>query len=271
MKKMGPSLVNERFGNLTVLEFEGMDKHHHSLWLCQCDCGNQIVVSRSHLTSGNTSSCGCRKRMTRYEDISGERFGRLTVIRFDHINVRHQSCWLCQCDCGNQIVVQASSLHSGNTASCGCYKKDRARETKTTHGLTGTRIYRVWQNMQNRCTNEKCEAYHRYGGRDISVCDEWNEFENFRDWANDSGYSVELSLDRIDNDKGYSPENCRWADQRTQSNNRSSNNVVEFHGIRHTVAEWARLFRVPYTTLQSRLRKGNMCDFIKYFDEQNTV
>lgn len=269
MKKMGPSITGKRFGKLTVVEFEGMDKNHHSRWLCRCDCGNQIITTRDRLVSGNTSSCGCLKFVSRYEDITGKRFGRLTVLRFDHIDEHHQTRWLCQCDCGNQVIVNAGRLNSGNTSSCGCYKIDRTRETKTTHGMSKTPIYRTWQAMHTRCENENYESYYRYGERGIRVCEEWEKFENFRDWANSSGYSTGLTLDRIDNDGDYCPENCRWADFQTQCNNRSSNHTIEYGGITHTVAEWARLFGIPYSTLQKHIRIGDMCDFVKYFDNMD--
>lgn len=266
MKKIGPSLIGERFGKLTVVEFKYIDKHHHSCWLCQCDCGNQVVVSRDRLVSGNTSSCGCIKLIPRYNDIIGERYGRLTVIGFDHIDERHQAYWVCQCDCGSKVVVKAASLKSGNTSSCGCYKRDRTRETMATHGLSTTRLYKAWQAMQNRCENSNYGSYHRYGQRGIRVCGEWKNFENFRDWAVASGYSEGLSLDRINNDGNYCPENCRWTDWGTQCNNRSSNHIIEYGGQSHTVAEWARLFNMPYSTLQRHIQTNDMRDFIKYFN-----
>lgn len=271
MNKIKTSLVGKRFGKLTVIEYSGIDKHHHSQWLCRCECGNEIIATRDHLITGNTTSCGCKKHIPKYKDITGKRFGRLTVIRFDHINNRNQSCWLCQCDCGNQVIVQASSMNSGNTSSCGCYKNELAHDNNATHGLSKTRLYKVWQGMKTRCENENFDSYYRYGERGISVCDEWKQFENFKDWADISGYEDGLSLDRIDNNGNYCANNCRWTTQQIQCNNRSSNHIVKYHDIEHTVADWARLLNVPYTTLQARLRRGDMRDFMKYFNEENCL
>ena len=122
--------------------------------------------------------------------------------------------------------------------------------------------------MHQRCNDANHTSYHRYGGRGIKVCDEWGKFESFRDWALNSGYELGLTLDREHNDSGYYPDNCRWVTQQTQTNNRSTNHFITYNGDTHTIAEWARLFQVNYSTLQGRIKRGNMQDFEKYFRER---
>ena len=269
MSRIDESFIGKRFGDLTVIEFNHVNDHRNTCWVCQCDCGNKIVVSRNNLQQGNTKSCGCHKHGPKREDITGKRFGRLTVIRHDHDDKHRNSYWLCECDCGNRTIVTRGGLTSGNTTSCGCYNRQRVSEAATTHGLSRSPLYKTWRGIHDRCENRNTTAYHRYGGRGITVCDEWSNFENFKYWADESGYDEHLTIDRIDNDDNYSPDNCRWVDMRTQGNNRSSNRVIEFKGYKHTVAEWARIFKVNDSTLRGRIARNDMRDFEKYFYETN--
>ena len=265
MGQIKPLITGERFGNLTVIGFDHVDKHRASCWLCECDCGKQVVVTRHSLISGKTKSCGCQKRGPAMEDITGKRFGRLTVIRFDHTDQYRNSYWLCECDCGNKTLVTRGGLISGNTTSCGCYNKERVSEASTIHGFSRTLLYKVWRDIRTRCENPNSTAYHRYGGRGIEMCDEWKMFEKFKDWAIKSGYSKDLTIDRINNDVGYNPDNCRWVDWKTQGNNRSTNRNIEFNGHMHTIAEWARILGVNDSTLRSRISRNDMHDFEEYF------
>lgn len=262
---MRTSLIGQRFGDLTVIDFSHINKHRNTCWVCQCDCGNHIIVSRNHLQQGDTKSCGCRKHGPEREDITGKRFGRLTVIKYDHDDIHRNSYWLCECDCGNKTVVTRGDLTSGNTTSCGCYQIECIRERSTRHGMSRTPLYKVWRDMRTRCENEHSTAYHRYGGRDIMVCDEWEEFENFHHWAMDNGYERGLTIDRINNDDNYSPTNCRWVTMSIQGNNRSSNHIVEYKGIKHNIMEWSKIFGVNYNTLRQRILRGDMRDFEEYF------
>ena len=271
MGKIDYSIVGERFGNLTVIEFDSVNKHRGTCWICRCDCGNHIIVSRNHLKQGNVKSCGCRKHGSEREDITGKKFGRLTVIRHDHDDIHRNSYWLCECECGNRTIVTRGGLTSGNTTSCGCYQIEGIRERATTHGMSRTPLYKVWRDMRTRCENKNGAAYHRYGGRDISVCYEWKTFENFRDWAAESGYERGLTLDRADNDNGYSPTNCRWVDMRTQGNNRSTNHIVEHCGVSHNIMEWTKILSVNYSTLWARIRRGDMRDFEDYFNNHSRL
>ena len=153
----------------------------------------------------------------RFQDLSGKFYGRLTVIKRVE-NLNNHPAYLCQCECGKQLVVRAQSLTSGNTKSCGCLRKDNHFHI---HGGKGTRLYRIWKAMKTRCYNPNFHQYKDWGGRGINVCPEWlNDFQAFYDWGMSHGYQNDLSIDRIDNDKGYSPDNCRWATAKEQDQNR---------------------------------------------------
>lgn len=196
-------------------------------------------------------------------DLVGKRFGRLTVIEDDGRRTpKGQVIWHCVCDCGNHTYVQTSYLTTGDTRSCGCLFKETCRLPNTIrHGDASpsgehTRIYESWHQMKKRCNNPKDHNYKNYGGRGISVCEGWDRYENFRDWALGNGYNDELTLDRIDVDDNYEPSNCRWADAITQGNNRRTNRYVEYQGETHTISEWSRLIGISHDVIAGRLNRG---------------
>lgn len=193
-------------------------------------------------------------------DLTGQRFGRL-VVKNRGKTIKRASggtilYWLCECDCGNKVEAVGGDLKSNKTLSCGCYQRKRSKEYHTTHGMCHTRIHDIWLGMKKRCDNSNFSAYHRYGGRGIKVCDEWQAFEPFYEWAMGNGYSNELTIDRIDVNGNYEPSNCRWATIEEQANNTSRNRYLTFNGETHTIAEWAKILGISYGTLSSRIKRG---------------
>lgn len=184
------------------------------------------------------------------KDITGEKFGRLKVLSFDHKDKRRQSYYKCQCECGNITVVRANSLTTGNTKSCGCMVRERDK----TYRKKNKRLYGIWLGMRSRCNSTSNPSYNRYGGRGIVVCDEWNDcFENFCEWSLSHGYSTELSLDRIDNNSGYSPMNCRWATPQEQSDNKRNNILITINGVTMDLQQWCNKYFINRSTVNTRV------------------
>lgn len=212
--------------------------------------------------------------MPKFIDITGNRYGKLTVINrsADHITPSGNrfTMWECTCDCGNTTVAYGNALKSGRMSSCGCsqylHSSDTARKNFSTHRHSNERLYKIWAGMIKRCENPNHIGYHNYGGRGISVCDEWrHDYMAFRTWSYANGYSDDLSIDRIDGNLGYSQDNCRWANKKTQNNNRRSNVYIEHDGLRLSRAEWADRLNVTYSFLRKRLDKGqSLSDIIQY-------
>lgn len=182
-------------------------------------------------------------------DLKGLRFGRLTVIERDG-SKGGRATWACVCECGKRVSVIGKLLCNGTTSSCGCYRKD----TLTKHGKSGSRTYCIWHAMRSRCHNERAANFRNYGGRGISVCHEWHTIDGFI--ASMGEAPDGMTLERIDNEKGYSPENCRWATMAEQANNKRTNVVLTFNGKSQTISEWARELNVGKTTIHNRLLRG---------------
>jgi hypothetical protein len=178
-----------------------------------------------------------------------KQFGRLKVIE-ESGHLGPFVAFKCQCECGNTTTVRGSSLRSGNTTSCGCVHKAMVGNLNKTHGLRHKAEYGVWQNMITRCTNSNTNCFYRYGGRGITVCNEWRDFEKF--YADMGDRPQGMTLERIDNNGSYSKENCRWATLREQARNTRRTQLVEYNGKKQCLKDWANEVGIAYNTLRKR-------------------
>lgn len=266
-------LTGQRFGELVVLE-RVQDKITNSgkrvtQWLCRCSCGKETVATTQRLTTGHTTSCGCKTKNnkgSRFEDLTGQRFNRLTVIRYLDKNERTARTynWLCQCDCGRLIKANANKLKNGLQKSCGCLKEEMKYDIgdiNRKYKYSNKRLYGVYKSMINRCYNESHREYNNYGGRGVTVCDLWrNNYDDFAEWAFKTGYDDtaiygQCTLDRKDVNGNYEPCNCTWVTNEAQQNNRRDNVILTYNGETHNMKEWSRLLGVTYSSLVYHIRK----------------
>ena len=173
-------------------------------------------------------------------DLTGQKFGKLTVIGFSHKNKKGEYYYKCLCECGNEIIARGSHLKCGNIKTCKCSRKNG----NIIHGVwsRNNRIYKIWDGIMARCYDKNNQAYKNYGGRGIIVCDEWKNPTVFEKWALNNGYNDVLTIDRIDNDGIYCPENCHWVTRKEQNRNKRNNVNITVSGETHCKAEWAEIF-----------------------------
>jgi len=199
-------------------------------------------------------------------DLRGKSFHRLTVIEYVGKYKNKQNLWRCKCTCGGEAVASSHSLICGNTKSCGCLQKEKASKhlisITATHGLSRdksgnkTRLFRIWTGMKTRCYNQNDHAYMRYGGRGITICEEWLDFKTFHDWAMNNGYLDALTIERKELSGNYEPSNCIWDTMKTQANNRRNSHYITYMGITKTMKQWADELGMPYQNLFSRIKLG---------------
>lgn len=200
------------------------------------------------------------------DTIIGQKFGELLVLNEVPKDIRkdkNHRCFECQCSCGSKTIVTLNHLKTGHTKSCGCMKGKMCSIANTKHGMTGSRIYQIWLHMKHRCFNPKDKEYHRYGGRGISICDEWinnRGFENFYNWAINNDYQEDLTIDRINNDDNYEPNNCRWVNRKEQMNNVGYNIYLRLEDKEHTIAQWSDILGIKQNTIQARKKYHNYDD-----------
>lgn len=246
-------LKGMKFGELKVLSYDEDAKNEkkYSRWICECSCGKILTVRGTSLRNGKAKDC----HGVVHSKFVGKRFGKL-VVQPDFRKGKYHRQYLCKCDCGNSVYIDSSSLLNGNTKSCGCINRELVTYRNTTHGMSKERIYSIWAGMISRCENPGDSMnYMNYGGRGISVCKEWSEsFMSFYTWSMEHGYAGDLSIDRIDNDGDYCPENCRWTTVKEQARNRRSNINVEYKGEVKTLKQWSEEYGVEYSTLHSRYK-----------------
>lgn len=186
------------------------------------------------------------------KSIIGNKYGRLTVVALSG-KIGGHNVYRCLCECGGIAIARKDNLISGHTNSCGCLQLERA----SIHNKSSSKLFKVWAGIINRCENENARQYKDYGGRGISICKEWRtNFQAFYDWAIENGYAYGLTVDRIDNDGNYCPENCRIASREEQANNTRRNVLIEYNGQRNSIAQWARRTGINEATLWNRLRNG---------------
>lgn len=260
-------LSGKTFGKLTVIKrIENGPpmpscKHGVVRYECKCECGNTCIRPASTLRNGLTTSCGCMRRTQiaelHFKDLTGKRFGRLVVINRAQ-NRGDLVCWNCKCDCGRECVISSRQLLCNHTKSCGCLKIDKLRERMTKWTPDEIPIVRRYRGMMQRCYNPNSTRYPGWGGRGITVCDEWkNDPRKFVDWAKSNGFREDLSIDRINVDGNYCPDNCRWVDNITQANNKQTHKYIDAHTVKHLLQEWASESGRTYDNLFSQLSKDH--------------
>lgn len=269
------NLTGREFGMLKVIKRcdSKRDNEREWRWVCECSCPdhNIVEVIQHNLLNGHCTSCGCASK-TKPKDMTGMKCGHLTVL--EEVKDKSEApenmrnlgvLWRCECDCLNHniVIVPGSWLRARKNLSCGCQAINKV------DGESRTKIYTVYKDMIQRCINPNEPAYNDYGGRGITVCDEWMPtiingknigYFNFKDWAYSHGYVEGLSLDREDNSKGYSPGNCRFVTMKIQNNNRRNNRLVEYNGKVKTSTQWAELFNISPSTFRDRLDSGMSVD-----------
>lgn len=226
---------------------------------CKCLlCGKIFSRSIGKIKNNVYGNCGCKSLQY---DLAGKKFGLLTAIRPLGLNKHKEKIWECVCECGEIVYKTSFALRKVIKTGCKkCQNKHTGEKNRKGYRYS-TRLFECWVNMKTRATNVKQDISNRYINRGIDICEEWaKDYYTFEKWALENGYQENLTIDRIDNNKGYSPENCRWADKIQQANNRRSNRMIEYNGEIDTLANWSRRFNVKYSALSYQLGKGLTLD-----------
>lgn len=247
--------VGKKYNSWTIIEYVGKNKFR-----IKCDCGTEKIGYADAIFSGKYKSCGCKKH--RQEDLVGKRFGKLDVIKRVENSKDNRPMYLCKCDCGTIKSIRGDNLRKEDgTRSCGCDSyllKNNYKHGYCFRGKTN-RLYIVWADMKTRCYNCNDRNYQWYGGRGIKICDEWKDnFITFKEWAENNGYSDNLTIDRIDYNGNYEPSNCRFVDEKTQQNNKRTNHYVTYNGETKTLKEVCDIEDINYDRFKYLIRYHNM-------------
>lgn len=249
-------LTGKKFDMLTVLEPTGDRKSGYIIYRCRCDCGNEILVGANLLRENGRHTCGCQYKSSAVRP--GAKFNHLTAIEPTQEDVNK---WVFECDCGRRKNILKLAVVSGLTITCGqngCpFHSEWLSSRNRTHGLSYTKFYEVYRGIIKRCYDPNAINYADYGGRGISVCDEWKDDAGaFYDWAMANGWTEGLTIDRIDVNGPYSPENCRWITSKDQCYNKRNNRLITCNGVTMTLTQWAEVKGMNKQTLAARLEKG---------------
>lgn len=241
-------LTGQKINGFEVIKRVENNKVGSAQWLVRCECGEESIRTTRNIK--NYKHCSkCNEKKLNEGDIYGS---WKVLYRTD--NIGNEVAYMCKCICGKEKPVAKRKLLSGKSKSCGCMKL-------TKDGLTRTRQYNIWKLMKERCYNESNISYKNYGGRGIRICDEWliNDFEgfkNFYNWSLENGYEDDLTIDRIDVNGNYEPNNCRWATRRQQGMNKRDNTYIEYNGKTQTMQEWCEELNIKQSTLSHRYNEG---------------
>lgn len=258
MTSKGVVVLIDKYNKLTILKELKNKKNYgkcRTMVLCKCDCGNTVELPKTRVVNGYVKSCGCIKKEK--QELVGKKFGIWTVLK-EVDDSCDRRMFLCRCDCGNENVIPYTNLILGRSLSCGCkpkiyYEKYGEIENKK-------RLSIILNGMKERCYNPNHEAYKYYGAKGIKICDEWlNEdtgLIKFAEWSNNNGYKEDFTIDRINNNGDYTPENCRWVSNIEQAHNKSNNKMVTYNGTTKCLSEWAAELGVSRSTLNERLKRG---------------
>ena len=203
------NFVGQKIGKLTPIKPVGRNKAQSVLWYCECECGGNKVVSAKNLRNGSTRSCGCMSSGRKLHDLTNRRFGRWLVISKSH-KVRHSWYWNCVCDCGNTAKIRGSHLIDGKSNSCGCLAAELSAQRAFKHGECDENIYHRWVSMRQRCNDPNYISAEYYSKIGVKVCEEWDDYLVFKEWALGNGFQEDLEIHRLDNWDDYCPENCVW-------------------------------------------------------------
>lgn len=264
--------IGKKYGHLTVIGQSSQIHKYSNKFDFLCDCGNIISEIPSRVLYGHKKSCGtCNHKNSsckleeKINSSVGMRFGKLEVLGLAKIPNDCKNYVKCKCDCGNIVNILPNALFCNERKSCGCTKTNNVmlKTSQSTSsgdfkdGRTKHPLYGTWRQMIERCENPNQKHYDRYGGRGISVCEEWHDFWKFVDWSDSVGGRPDgYTIDRINNDGDYEPSNCRWADQATQKRNTSNNFIVEYNGVSKPLIDWSIETGINHQTLTNRLKRG---------------